>query len=220
MIETGVLFGDIHSFYDLDLILAKVNIPAATPKESYVDVPGANGSIDMTEAFGEVKYNDRNNASFTFYMNPAKGLSAAAWEEKKTEVCNKLNGLRCNIVVEKDPDYYWQGRCKVTEQTANKKLYKITVGARLAPYKAKKDLTRITVSLTANNPEVTLKNSRKTVCPVLIATGNAVLTVDGAEYAISTGSHKILDFQLKEGKTTVSVKGTGTITFEYQECEL
>lgn len=219
MIETGISFGELHSFWDLDLILASAIIPPASPKESYIDIPGANGSIDMTEAHGEVKYSDRT-ATFTFHMKPTGDLSDAAWEAKKTEISNRLNGLRCNIALDKDPDYYWQGRCKVNEHTSTKKQRKIVVGARLAPYKLKKDVTRISANLTANPVEITLTNARKPVSPTITCTGNTKLVFDGIEYNFSAGTCKILDIQLKEGETTVSASGTGIVTFEYQECDL
>lgn len=220
MIEKGISFGGLHSFRDFNLILSGVKIPPASPRENYVDIPGANGSVDLTEAFGEVKYQDRTGVTFTFYMNPAGDLSENAWEAKKTEISNRLNGLRCNIVLDADPDYFWSGRCKVNELSFNKKLRKIVVGARLAPYKAKINETRVTVSLTKSTQEVTLTNARKKVCPTIICTGGATLTVAGAEYVLSEGTHKLLDFQLSEGETTVSVSGTGTMTFVYQECDL
>ena len=109
MIEKGVLFGNIHSFYDLNLILSAVDIPPAKPKTSYVDVPGADGDVDLTEAHGEVKYSDRE-ITFTFTMNPAGDLSESAWTEKKTEVSNELNGRSMKITLDKDDEFYWLGK--------------------------------------------------------------------------------------------------------------
>ena len=364
MIETGVSFGELHSFWDLDLILASAEIPPASPKENFVDIPGADGSVDMTEAFGEVKYSDRTGAKFTFYMNPAGDLSEAAWEEKKTQISNRLNGLRCHITLDKDPDYYWQGRCTVNDHASSKKLRKFVVGARLAPYKLKSDVTRVFVPFCEKNlfnnavlPEVygfgcalsqtatgvratrtsgtgtfkvirwlpikmllgktitisavinpvggiganlrigyintdgsirsaqadvkttgkksltisddaseyeyialwfyvsgdegayidyddiqieignaatgfeaytpitdpqniTLTNARKTVCPTIICTGETTLIFSGNETSLSEGTHKVLDLQLHEGETPVTVSGTGAVTFVYQEGDL
>lgn len=151
MIETGILFGNIHSFNDLNLILSSAEIPPAKPKQNFVDIPGADGSVDMTEALGEVKYSDRTGAKFTFYMNPAGDLLESAWEAKKKEVSNLLNGWRGNISLDKDPGYYWQGRCTVDEHKSSKRLRKIVVGARLAPYKLKTDVTRVFVPLCTTN---------------------------------------------------------------------
>lgn len=221
MIQNGISFGGLHSFWDLDLILASAEIPPASPKENYVDVPGADGSVDMTEATGGVKYSDRTGVKFTFFMKPGSDLSEKAWEEKKKEVSNRLNGFRFDsIVLDRDPEYRWQGRCKVDEHASNKKLRKIVVGARFAPYKLKNKMTRIHATLTENPSVVVLTNSRKVVCPSIICTGDVTLTVNGGEYVLSEGTHKVLDIQLHEGETPVTVSGTGKVTFEYQEGDL
>lgn len=220
MIETGVLFGNIHSFFDLGLILSSVEIPPAKPKENFVDIPGADGSVDLTEALGEVKYSDRTGAKFTFYMNPAGDLSEEAWEAKKTEISNLLNGLRCRIVLDKDPGYFWQGRCTVNDHASNKKLRKFVVGARLSPYKWKTETTKVSTYLTADQKQITLINARKTVCPSITCTGNAKVIFSDGESDLGAGTHKILDLQLHEGETPVIVSGTGSIVFEYQEGDL
>lgn len=220
MIRTGITFGNVHSYYDLGLILSSVYIPPASPKTNYVDIPGADGSVDLTEALGEVKYSDRTGAKFTFSMNPAGDLSEEAWEAKKKEVSNLLNGRRLHIVLDKDPGYFWDGRCAVNDHTSDKKLRKIVVGARLSPYKWKNDITKITVALTSTKKEVLLFNARKTVCPTITCTGSANVTFSGGQFTLNAGTHKILDFQLHEGQTAVSVSGTGNIVFEYREGDL
>ena len=220
MIETGVKFGDIHSFRDLNLILSDVVIPPATPKTNFVEIPGADGSIDLSEALGEVKYSDRTGAKFTFYMNPAGDLSEAAWEAKKKEVSNRLNGLRCDIILDKDPEYFWQGRCAVNEHTSDKKRRKIVVSARLSPYKWKVQNTMVLTGLATNPVTIELKNARKTVCPSITCTGTAKVSFDGNEFNLNAGTHKILELQLHEGKTAVTVSGTGNITFRYREGDL
>ena len=220
MISKGISFGELHSFWDLDLILASVEIPPASPKEDYIEIPGADGSLDMTEAHGEVKYADRTGVKFTFSMNPSGDLSEDAWEEKKKEVGNRLNGWRGKITLDKDPEYFWEGRCKLDALSSSKRLRQIVVGARLAPYKLKTDVTSISVALTGNPFVIALTNSRKAVCPTITCTGDATLTVNGSDFVLSPGTHKVLDIQLHEGETPVTVSGTGTITFEYQEGDL
>ena len=220
MIETGITFGDFHSFWDFDLVLAKAEIPPASPKELFVEIPGADGSVDMTEAFGEVKYSDRTGAKFTFFMNPAGDLSEEAWEAKKKEVSNRLNGLRCEIVLDKEPEYFWTGRVKVSEHTSNKLMRKIVVDARLAPYKLKTDITRVAVDLTATPQTVELLNGRKPVCPTITCTGTAKIVSGSSEYNVSAGTHKILDIRLKQGRNVVTVSGSGELEFSYQEGDL
>lgn len=220
MIETGVSFGDIHSFYDLNLILSAVEIAPASPKTNYVDIPGADGALDLTEAHGEVKYSDRTH-KFTLTMNPADDLSEAAWEAKKTEVSNRLNGRACRITLDKDPDYFWQGRCAVDSYKSNKRLRQFVVAARVRPYKYKQTETVVTFDLTEAEKTVSLQNSRRSVCPVITCTDdNTVIVFNGKTFNFSAGSHKDLDIRFTEGINEVTISGTGQVTFTYQEGDL
>ena len=221
MIETGVFFGNIHSFYDLNLILSGVLIPPATPKTNYVDVPGADGAVDLTEALGEVKYNDRDGCKFTFSMNPADDLSEAAWEAKKTEVSNLLNGRKFNITLDKDPDYYYTGRITVSEYLSNRRHRQIVVTGRLSPWKWKQNKTVVTHNLTAGENTVILRNGRKSVVPVIECTDhNTVVVFGDFTKTMSAGTHKFLDICFKEGNNTLKLSGTGSVTITYQEGEL
>ena len=220
MIETGVLFDNIHSFFDLNLILSVVEITPASPKTVYVDIPGADGALDLTEVHGEVKYSDRT-FKFTFTMNPAFDLSERAWEEKKTEVSNCLNGLACRITLDKDPDYYWQGRCTVDSYKSNKRFRQFVVVARVRPYKFKQKETIKTFALTATAKTVSVPNSRRSVCPVITCTNdNAVIVFNGNTFAFNAGQHQNLNIRFTEGINQVTISGTGQVTFTYQEGDL
>lgn len=223
MIETGILFGNVHSFRDLDMILSKVEISPAAPKVTYVDIPGGDGSLDLTEAHGEVKYSDRV-IRVTLSMNPASGLSETAWEAKKTEVSNSLNGLACDITLDKDPDYYWTGRCSVDSYLANKKLRQIVVVARVRPYKLKQAETVVTFPA-GNGTTVEYKDiqldSRKTVVPTIHCAENArVYLEDNTVFEFAPGTHKQLGIVLTTGQHMLRVVSTGVVTFTFREGDL
>lgn len=224
MIETGVHFGDIHSFHDLNLILAHFTYTPAKLKKLYVDLPGGDGSVDMTGAFGEVKYYDRE-FKFTFTVAPWDTLTL---EERQTAVSNALNGLKCKITLDKDPDYYWEGRCEVNEYLSNKKLRQIVVIATVAPYKMAQHETVVTTELKSIVGEIpyayiVLSNyGKKTVCPVITCTAEMRVTrsVLSPGNTLPAGTHKLLDIQLVTGVHTFIVFGEGTITFTYREGDL
>lgn len=219
MIEKGVLFNDIHSFFDLDLILSSVEISPATPKETYIDIPGADGSLDLTEAHGEVKYADRT-VKMVFTMNPGSDLSESAWEAKKTEVSNALNGTACHITFDKDPDYYWQGRCRLDSYTTNKRLRQFVVVATVRPYKWKQQETVASYNLYSTAQTVKIKNARKSVCPVIECSDSVKIVFNGSTFNYSAGTHKNLDIRFVEGNNQLTISGTGTVTFTYREGDL
>lgn len=218
MIETGVYFGELHSYHDLELILSGVDIPPAIPKTAYVDVPGADGSIDMTEVHGDVKYNDRD---ITFTFTAARSMNNSDWEEFKTAVSNVINGKACKITLDKDEDYFYQGRCEIDSYAVDRRIRQIIVRARCKPWKFRQNETVVEVPLTAADKVVMLTNARRTVVPVISCTDDDTkVSIDGATFTLSKGTHKILDIQLREGTSSVTVSGSGVVTFTYQEGEL
>lgn len=222
MIETGISFGNIHSFYDLNLILSGSKISPAKPKTIYVDIPGGDGSVDLTESVGSVKYYDRD-CTFTFSMNPLDDLSEQAWEEKKTEVSNALNGIWFEkIVLDKDDEYYFTGRCEVSEFLSDKRLRQIVVSAKVKPYKLKQKARTVTLELSSIFQEFHVVNSgRKTVLPVISCNDGTQIRKDrGGIYTLDLGSHQIPEFYLASGDNVFYISGTGGIIFTFQEGDL
>lgn len=209
----GICFDKIHSFYDLNLVLSSVDIPPATPKTNYVEIPGGDGSVDLTEALGEVRYKDRE-CKFVFTVFPSDDF-----EVKKTEISNLLNGRRFKITVDKNPDYYWIGRCAVNDYASSKNLHQITVGATVSPYKLKNNLTTIIITA-GENVAATLPNSRKTAIPTITCTAETTIIFNGNEYALSAGTHKILNVELVAGENQIAVTSAEPVTFVYQEGDL
>lgn len=209
----GIRFDGIHSYDDLNLVLSVVEIPPAMPKTNYVDIPGGDGSVDLTEALGEVKFKDRECA-FTFTVFPQDNF-----EEKKKAVSNLLNGKRCKIALDKDPGYYWQGRCSINEYASDKNLHKIVVGAVVAPYKLKNAQTVVTVAA-GSSVAKTLVNGRKTVVPTITCTATATIVLGGNTYTLNAGTHSISNIELKQGENRVIVTSASPVTFTYQEGDL
>ena len=209
----GIYFDDIHSYTDLNLVLSGINIPPATVKTTYVDIPGGDGSVDLTEALGEVKFKSRE-CSFTFTVFPYEDF-----EEKKKYISNLLNGRRCKIILDKDPEYYWDGRCSIKEYSSNKNLHKLVVGATVAPYKLKTRQTIVTVPA-GNSVVRELENGRKSVVPTITTTADAKIIFEGNTYNLGVGTHTILNIELKYGKNQVTVTSNSPVKFTYQEGDL
>ena len=216
-IERGVLFGDVHSFRDLNLVLAPFTYTPAQPKFKYVEIPGGNGSIDATESTGEITYSDRE-FEFVFSVFPTDNLT---FEERQTLVANAINGKRFNIIVEKDPDYYWTGRVWVDEYASNKRLKRIYVLARVAPYKLKRTETVVMATLTGEAKTIILPNECMRVCPsiTLGASSTATIVYNGKTIQLTESgkTKKELDLQLTKGDNILTVTGQGEIAFTYRE---
>lgn len=208
----GIWFDDVHSD-DLNLVLSKVSIPPATVRTNFVDIPGTDGSVDLTEALGKVNYKDRE-CTFTLTILPPDDS-----EDKKREVSNLVNGKRCKIILDKDPDYYWIGRCGIKEYKAAKNIHQITVKATVAPYKLKRYITEVHVDA-GENVSVRLRNGRRAVVPTITTTAATTIVFGDITHELSAGTHKLLDVVLVEGFNQLTVTSSGTVKFSYQEGDL
>lgn len=213
----GIKFDDTHSYYDLNLILSDCSISPATPKENYIDIPGADGSIDLTEALGSVNYNDRTG-KIVFSVLPSDDF-----EEKKSEVANFLNGQRFKITLDKDPDWYYIGRCSINDHKCDKKIGTITVDLKLQPWKMKQNETVVSVfgnTITVGK-KITLKNAKKPAI-VTVITDSAKIEFNGYTWTLVRGEHTIPELCLSQGDNEVVfyANSSSAVIFKYQEGSL
>lgn len=219
----GTDFGGIHSSTDLHLIQQSVDVQPAEPKLNIVDVPGADGGKDFTEQpAGRVVYNDRK-LTWIFALYPGE-----VWGAKHREVSNALNGRRCQITLDSDPDYYFDGRLTVKKYNVDKTLRQITVEAICRPYMMKQQETVVRGSMAQDHSVRTLmlRNERKYVVPTITLDVAAIVSFGAADYALAAGTHKLLDIELQPGtnelraRTADAVTTSGTITVTYREGSL
>lgn len=213
--KNGVRFGEKHSIDDWDLLMTARNIGDAEPKENYISVPGADGEKDLTEAFGEVKYNPRTlSPTFDMFQKPSD------WLDLKDEITNYLHGKKLKIIYDTDPNYYYLGRCKVTNFSNDYTVGHIQIEAKCDPYKYKLNPTEITNEVTAGS-SYKYTNEKRRVIPTL--TFSAAMTIEFEEntYSFSAGTYKNINIEFKQGENIITiVEGSGTLTVTYQEAKL
>lgn len=213
----GTTFGSIHSNTVLHLIQQKVEVKPARPKTKYIDIPGGDGSKDLSEALGVgVKYADRE-ITWTFGLYPGQD-----WYTTQCEVSGILNGLACHITLDDDPDYYYDGRLTVSDYKSSKLLRQIVVKALCRPYKRKQLQTIIARNdLTTTYKTIVLANDRMPVIPEITVAQETSLKFHGQTYTLTAGTYKLAGIMLAEGRNTLEVKtasGTGgQISIAYRE---
>lgn len=166
------------------------------PKTYTVDIPGGNGVIDLTEALtGDVAYKNRKQ-EFMFAVIDVKNF-----EKVKTEVSNFLHGRAFDYTMTMDPGYTYHGRFFVDsyshEAYANGLLgqFKITVDAN--PYKLKEHCSYI---LNATGGKLyRFESGRRPVHPTVECNSPCIITIDGKDVLIPSGTHRINDLVFKAG---------------------
>lgn len=100
------------------------------PKKEYVDVPGADGSIDYTEALTKVRYQNRTG-SWTFLIDNGYW----DWTVLYTEFMTLYQGKKVMVQLVDDPDYYYLGRIEVNQFNQNKDYSSFVINYTLEPFK-------------------------------------------------------------------------------------
>lgn len=213
----GITFGNLHSYNDLKLILESKELGSPEVKVKKIDIEGADSSLDLTDFFGEPKYEDvTHKFDFSTIVPQAQFLSLFS------TVKNALHGKKMRIILDDDPLFYYMGRIKVLPFTNEKNIGKISIECDCEPFKYK--LEKTVVSATVDGTQtISLTNSRKRAVPeVTIAMEGSMNIVfqDSNIWDLGSGSYTLPELELTEGENTVTVTGTGTITFTWTEGSL
>lgn len=132
----SITFGDKNTWKDWHLIPSSrpvVNPP--NKKKKIVDIPGADGSLDLSDVVsgGPVYENRNGQIEFIVENNFRK------WNELYSEIMNYLHGKKMNMILEDDPDYYYQGVFYVINWDSGSNFSTITIEYDVKPYKYKID---------------------------------------------------------------------------------
>lgn len=212
----GITFGGFHSYRDFKLILGKKEISSPAVKENKIPIEGADSDLDLTDFFGEPKYeNARHKFEFSTMVPASEFLSLYS------TVKNALHGKKMRIILDDDLLFYYVGRIHVSSFTNERNIGKISVEADCEPYKYKLEETVVSKAVSGTQ-NISLVNSRKRAVPeVLIETDSSIRIVfQGNIWDLGSGSFTLPELELVEGENIVTVTGTGNITFTWQEAGL
>lgn len=128
------------------------------PKTKYVDIPGGDGQIDLTDALaGRPAYSNREGSVEFLVMNnyAPEGPSDYNWVNAYSSVMQFLHGKRVRAVLEDDPDYYYEGRVAVDSWNTNKDWSTISISYSFDPYRYLADPTTL---FTLENGTIAINN--------------------------------------------------------------
>lgn len=213
----GITFGNQHSYNDLKLILSAKEIGSPEVKIRKINIEGADSSLDLTDFFGEPKYEDvTHKFDFSTIVPQAQFLSLYS------TVKNALHGKKMRIILDDDPLFYYLGRVQVLPFTNEKNIGHISIECDCEPYKYKLEKTVVSRAVSGTQT-IILTNGRKRAVPeVRIEAASSIrIEYQGSNiWDLGGGSYTLPELELVEGENTVTVTGAGTITFTWQEGNL
>jgi phage-related protein len=107
----------------------KVSSPE--PKTHYVDIPGAHGAMDLTEALtGKVQFHNRK-----IELEFITVADREDWSAIYSDILSSLHGQVAKISLDDDPQHYYKGRVTVGDPERYKRHVIVKMTAEVEPFK-------------------------------------------------------------------------------------
>ena len=236
----SITFGDKNTWDDWHLVPS--SRPVFNPpslKRKILDIPGADGSIDLSESLtGYPVYENREGSLEFIVMNGYK-----EWYQTYSDIMDYLHGRTMRAILEDDKEYFYEGRFTINEWKSSKDWSRIVIDYSLGPYKwltrtsliilpnVFKDIP-VTESYEAHTFEKGLFG-RAPVCPSFIVStvsGNGIyirfinneLGIDITKL-VQNGTTQIPEFLFFGDTVTIyfkCVSGTGTVSINFRQGRL
>ena len=224
----NIRIGDMKTFDDWGLMLSSMTIGFPETKKNLVEIPAADGSIDLTEALGEIAYKNRR-LELVF---DAIGYYDS-WHGLCTDIANYLHGKRMKIILDTDPYYYYIGRLELDTSKTDDVLHEIVLAGDVDPYKYELqssledwlwDPFNFRTGIIRNYKDLKVEGSRtvkisgrrKPIVPTIISSTDMSVTFGGRTYSVRAGEQKIYRIVIREGDNRLTFTGNGTISIDYR----
>lgn len=227
--DTGA---EYHSYDDWGLYVTNTDcIGEPIQYTRYVEVPGRNGKIDLSETVsGRPIYISR-----AIKINLAGTRYRTSWDSIISTFRNEINGKVCKIQFDNDLGYYWHGRVCIKDFSSCLNLGTFTVDIPEAdPYKYDVNssaepwlwdpfnfetgvIIQADAEVIVGSGSVTINRGHMLTCPQIVVSDllSATFTVEykGVTYFLSSGTNTIPAI-LVGGDSDVTLTFTGSATVQ------
>lgn len=214
-------------------------IPSSRPvfnppkvKTQYVDIPGGNGQLDLTEILTGYPLYENRTGSIEFYVENGH----AEWDDLYSQIMNYLHGKHMTAYLEDDPGFVYEGRFTVNSWKSDKWWSTITIDYDVYPYKRERfssledwlwdpfdfetGVIREYKNLTINGSlTVVIGGTYEPVSPTITVTDRTselTLSVSGHKYTLQDGENYIYDIVVKDTDVNFVFSGKATISIDFR----
>lgn len=227
---SSVRINDIDMYETFKAPLAeRHSVQPPVPKTFFQDVPGADGSLDLSTAISGRPTYERREITMTF--NSLHAIEN--WPTVLTRILKEFHGKHGKIVFADEPDYYYVGRMTVSDYERNRDVGSFIISANAEPYKYEiyssleewlwdpfnfeTGVIRSYGKIIVNGEhKLMIPGTEKWVIPEFTATGSISLKFEGQNHVLTAGTTKIYGVVIKEGLNELFFSGKGTVSVDYR----
>lgn len=225
-----------HTLDDWGMALGNNNYIGVPEMETtYIQVPGRDGLIDVSEAIaGRRVYKKR---ALAFQLGGIR--ERLNWDGVISSLRNNVHGRVCRLTIDNDDGYYWRGRVFITDFDRFRDLGTFTLSVPNAdPYKYDATsstepwlwdpfnfetgvITQTGSETIVGSGSITIPKGHMLTCPDIVVSekvsSSFYVEFDGVSYELTTGSNIIPSIMIGgESEVTLNFTGSATVQVAYR----
>ncbi len=230
----GATIGNLHTGKDLGLNWVDISIASPEVKTRYIDVPGRNAPLDLSDAMTGYPTYDARDITLTF---DARTRLFDDWERKYSQLLNAFHGKRLKVILDTDPGFYYEGRVTVGSKKDALETDTFTISIHADPYKLELNsgldpwpwdtfsfetgiIREYNARVVDGTLELLIPGLSMRVIPKIICSTAMSVSYLGKTYLLSAGENKISELCLGAGENVLTFSGSGTVSVDYRGGEL
>lgn len=227
-----------HTFNDWEMIIeSKVFISEPEAQQNYIEVPGSNVMLDVSEAIsGHPVFRKRKISFICAGVVPNRNN----WDAKVSRLRNMYEGRIVHVTFDNDREYYWRGRLSFTSFERDMEIGRFTIDIPNAdPYKYNIhsnvdpwlwDTFNFFTGVIPKKPLITVNGTETVVVPAgfmwttptftvnKITSGDSItVTANGRSHKLVVGDNYIPSIEINgDAPVTITYSGYGEVLMEYR----
>lgn len=206
----------------------------------YVDVPGADGFLDFSEAItGRRIFKNRPISIELGGKKPRDN-----WDIFISDLRNLVEGREIKVIFDNDSGFYWTGRASIQGYDRNREIGTFTLAIPKAdPYKYNVadstedwlwDSFDFETGIIDEGTEITVRTGETktytivpdqmpfvpTIYVSVLGSAGLKMTANGETYTLMKGKNRFADITVNTEDVVLSFTGTGTLTIRYRRGSL
>lgn len=214
----SITFGDKNTWDDWHLMpTTRPVVSPPTYKTNFIDIPGANGALNASDLLtGHPTFGSRTGSFEFAVVNEFR-----PWEVAYTDIMAYLHGKVMKMVLEDDPDYYYEGSFAVSNWNSDKDFSKITIAYTIDPFKHLVEVPKEFLDISVlGELTVSVPGTMEYKCPDIYVKDTPDfglnVCIGDSWHHLNNGRNSIIQKDFGPGEHTFTFYGEGTVTIDYR----
>lgn len=225
----SILLNDVDTWADWGLIpSSRLSFSPPQLKSKYIDIPGEDGALDLSDTYGSIQFADRTGTLNFFISDESPPIA-----ELYGLMITHLHGRIVRATILSDPDWFYDGRFTVRDIASAASYGQVSIDYVCSVFKQERlyqtedwlwdpfDFESGEIGdhenlLVQGQLDISIGGEPRAVPFTFTATSQMIVRFNGIEYQIPIGTTEIKEIKRDNPPVNLSIYGNGRITIDYR----